>query len=282
MSDGIHKISNHMNATVRHSVSARCEFEPHSHSSYTVTSVVFGRLAVTVGGDGLELLAGDVAFTGVGETHAGTAIDAEFVSVGISPQLVSELASGMGLVRGSTEISFRERLVRDSVITSIASSMAKEMGSGMVGEGVMIDALAQQLAVQLLRSHMAVRRSAQIEISRAGPVDRRLRRAVEFIHDNYSRDLPLEEIAEIAYLSEYHFSRLFKQVIGVSPHAYLASIRLERARSMLTETMLPISEIAATVGYQSQSHFTRVFKGATGLTPRAYRDATELNKASNR
>jgi AraC family transcriptional regulator len=118
-----------------------------------------------------------------------------------------------------------------------------------------------------------VRKAAQIELSRAGPVDRRLRRAIEFMHDNYERELALEEIASAAYLSEYHFARLFKQITGVTPHVYLANVRLEHARRLLSETSLSISQIASRVGYQSQSHFTKMFKSVTGVTPRTYRDS---------
>lgn len=275
MAEEAHRIALHARAAVRHSISARCEFEPHSHGCYTVTAVKSGRIIAMVGGERLELSAGDVAFTGVGESHSGHAVDAEFVSVGISPGLVGELASELSLVHGGTDISFRRRAVSDSVLSAIAWSLATEVDSGMVGEGAMVDALVRQMAVHLLRFHLTARRSARIELSRAGPVDRRLRRAIEFINDNYSRDLSLEEIAEAAYLSEYHFSRLFKQITGSSPHAYLASVRLDRARNVLLETALSISQVAATVGYQSQSHFTRVFKAATGLTPRAYRDANQ-------
>jgi len=106
-----------------------------------------------------------------------------------------------------------------------------------------------------------------------------LRRAIEFMHDNYSRELALEEIAGAAYLSEFHFARMFKQITGVTPHYYLANLRLERARKLLLETTLPISEIAWMVGYQSQSHFTRVFRSVTGVTPRAFRNARPFSGA---
>ena len=95
------------------------------------------------------------------------------------------------------------------------------------------------------------------------------------MHDNFGRELALEEIASAAYLSEYHFARLFKQIAGVTPHVYLANLRLERARKLLVETVLPISEIAAMVGYQSQSHFSKMFKSVAGVTPRAYREAAK-------
>jgi AraC family transcriptional regulator len=153
--------------------------------------------------------------------------------------------------------------------------MASEVSADKLGRGAMIDALGHQLIVQLLRSHLTVRRSSSIELSRAGPVDRRLRRAIEFMHDNYSRELSVDEIAAAAYLSEYHFAHLFKRITGLTPHTYLANLRLERARALLLETALPISEIAATVGYQSQSHFTKAFKFVTGVTPRVFRTSSQ-------
>jgi AraC family transcriptional regulator len=154
-------------------------------------------------------------------------------------------------------------------------AIAAELSDEQVGHAVMLDTLVRQFAIHLLRCHLTVRKSDHIELSRAGPVDRRLRRAIEFMHDNFGREVALEEIASAAYLSEYHFARLFKQIAGVTPHVYLANIRLERARKLLAESALPISEIASMVGYQSQSHFTKMFKSVTGVTPRVYREAAK-------
>jgi AraC family transcriptional regulator len=229
-------------------------------------------MAVTIGPDDFELSAGEAALTGIGQSHAARATDIQFVSIGISPALVNELVTEIGLTRINAEILFRGNRTTDEAIGRIARSMLSEIGVEKVGHGAMLDALVRQLVIHLLRSHLTVRKSTRIELSRAGPVDRRLRRAIEFMHDNYGRELALEEIASAAYLSEYHFARLFKQITGVTPHVYLANLRLEHARRLLSETSLPISEIATRVGYQSQSHFTKIFKSVTGVTPRLYRE----------
>ena len=71
----------------------------------------------------------------------------------------------------------------------------------------------------------------------------------------------------------YYFARLFSQITGITPQLYLANLRLERARKLLAETALPISEIAAAVGYKSQSHLAKVFKSVSGVAPRVYREA---------
>lgn len=258
--------------TLRHSALQSCAFEPHSHPAYTVTALFSGRMAVTIGASDFDVEAGQITLTNINQTHAGRSDGVEFLSIHINPLLVGEFISEVGLTRATPEIVFQENVVTDEALHQAARAITAEMAGEMVGRRAMLDALVRQLVIHLLRSHLSVRRSGQIELSRAGPVDRRLRRAVEFMHVNFERELALEEIASAAYLSEYHFARLFKRIMGVTPHGYLANLRIERARRLLAETSLSVSEIALTVGYQSQSHFTKIFKAITGLTPRAYRD----------
>ena len=258
--------------SVRDVSAVDCDFQPHSHSAFTVTVILSGEMTATVGGDELLALAGQTVFTGISEVHAARAQHVEFVSVAICAELISELLVDLAFASDTSQITFREKLVIDEIIVAIARLIRSEIDDQKPGRGQMLDALIRQLAIHLVRSQFKVRKSARMELSRVGPVDRRLRRAIEFMHDNYSRELALEDIAGAAYLSEYHFARLFKRITGVTPGAYLANLRIERGRQLLAETLLPISEIAAMVGYQSQSHFTKIFKSVTGVTPRVYRD----------
>ena len=260
---------------IRHTVAANCEFQPHSHTAFTVVSVLEGRISVTIADRPFELSEGAIALLDIGQTHSAQSSEVEFVSIGISPILINELASEIGVIRTSAEIVFRENVTQDENIAQLAHLIVGEIADHQIGHAAMLDALVRQLAIHLLRCHLTVRKSDKIELSRAGPVDRRLRRAIEFMHDNFGSEIALEEIAGAAYLSEYHFARLFKQITGVTPHVYLANLRLDRARKLLAETTLSISEIASTVGYQSQSHFTKVFKSITGVTPRAYRESAK-------
>jgi AraC family transcriptional regulator len=258
--------------TIRHTVAAGCEFQPHAHSAFTLTTVLRGELNACVAGDEMLALAGQSILIGPGQTHAARSDEVEFVSVGIKPDLILELLHDIGLAPNTPEIVFREPLVSDETLSNLARAVRAESSRVQAGRAQMLDALIRQLVIHLSRAHLTVRRTSQVELSRAGPVDRRLRRAIEFVHDNFAADLSVEEIAAAAYLSEYHFARLFKQITGVTPGAYLSNVRIERARTLLAETQLPISEIAAGVGYQSQSHFNKVFKSVTGVTPRKYRE----------
>ncbi|MET0646650.1 MAG: AraC family transcriptional regulator [Pyrinomonadaceae bacterium] len=208
------------------------------------------------------------------DVSAASAGDAEYVLVQLSPVFVTDCAARAGLARTDMVVTFRERAVRnDARLTRLARDLADELREEAAGQELVVGALVEQALVQLLRRYANLRRSAHLELSRAGLVDRRIRLAVELMHAHMHRDLALEEIASAAHLSPFHFARLFKKLTGATPHAYLAALRAARAQALLAETDLPVTEVGARVGYMSSSHFARAFRQATGISPRAYRKA---------
>lgn len=267
-------------ATVRHLYADVTVFEVHTHSSYNVTALLEGELDLSVGDATARLAAGQVGLTSAGQPHAAEGRRCRLVSIGLSAESMGELVLELGLSRSNVELGFRTPVVTDAAILELARSMAAELSGDRAGREQMVDALVRQLAIHLVRTHVLVRRSDRVEWSRAGPVDRRLRLAVEYVHDHYAESLSLEEIAGAAFLSEYHFARLFKQLMGVTPHAYLTSVRLEQAKRRLADGELPIAEIALQTGFGSQSHLTRMFKSMTGTTPRVYRRAAHRSGSS--
>jgi AraC-like DNA-binding protein len=205
---------------------------------------------------------------------AASAGAAEFVLVRLSPLFVTDCAARAGLARSELVVSFRARaVVHDERLARLARDLSEELREEAAGQGLVVGALVEQALVHLLRRYANLRRDSHLELSRAGLVDRRIRLAVELMQAHMHRDLPLEEIASAAHLSPFHFARLFKKLTGATPHAYLASLRAARARQLLAETDLPITEVGARVGYMSSSHFARAFRQATGISPSAYRKA---------
>jgi AraC family transcriptional regulator len=95
---------------------------------------------------------------------------------------------------------------------------------------------------------------------------------VDYIHSHLDQDLSLAKLASVAKLSLYHFARQFKQSMGVPPHQYVTQCRIEKAKQLLVNRDLSITEIAHRVGFQSQSHFTNLFRLSVDLTPSAYRN----------
>jgi AraC-like DNA-binding protein len=95
---------------------------------------------------------------------------------------------------------------------------------------------------------------------------RRIVLAKEYIDRNFQGPVDLSTIAGNAFLSKFHFLRLFKLHYGMTPHQYLTAVRLREARRLLAEG-LPVSQVCAAVGFDSVSSFKGLFKRYWGSTP---------------
>ena len=98
---------------------------------------------------------------------------------------------------------------------------------------------------------------------------RRIVQAKLYIDDHYGDSIDLNNIADEAYFSKFHFIRAFKNTYGKTPHQYLIYVRIEKARELL-KNGTPVSEVCYTVGFESLSSFSGLFKRMAGLSPSAY------------
>lgn len=96
---------------------------------------------------------------------------------------------------------------------------------------------------------------------------RRLLRAKDRMDAASQEDWPVRRLARVSGVSEAHFARSFKEAFGLPPHRYLLTRRIERARSLLRDTDLPIAEIAFGTGWRSLGTFGRTFRDVTGERP---------------
>lgn len=205
-------------------------------------------------------------------TLTGKAV--EYLQLSLTPLFVSDHAVRMQLLSTGALVVFAQTLVADDEkLQDWGRWLAAELSEDRPGGEIVIGALVEQVLVHLLRHHASIRRTHHLEFSRAGLVDRRIRRSVELMHAQLAAELSLKEIAAASYLSPFHFARVFKKLTGTTPHAYLAGIRTDRAKLLLANRELSVAEIGARVGYASPSHFTKAFRQATGLSPRAFRNA---------
>lgn len=98
---------------------------------------------------------------------------------------------------------------------------------------------------------------------------RRIVRAKLFIDDNFASDIDLDNIADEACFSKFHFARLFREIYGRTPHQHLIAVRVENAMQYL-EQGAAVKEACFAVGFDSISSFTGLFKRRVGLTPAAF------------
>jgi AraC family transcriptional regulator len=245
-----------------------------ARSDYTVIVVLDGRLEFRTEAKSDSLLPDQALL--ISPTIRGSlrAQSVELLQITLAPALVVDHAVRMHLTGPAAAVTFRLDLVEnDERLGQLARSLTTELTDENPGREIVVDALVGQVAVHLLRHYSNMRRSEELELSRVGLIDRRIRRSVELMHAQLEQDLSLKEIAAASYLSPFHFVRVFKKLTGTTPHAYLASIRTNRAQLLLAEPNLSVTEISSRVGYSSPSHFTKAFRRATGLTPRAFRKA---------
>ena len=196
----------------------------------------------------------------------------ELLFLNVSASLMLQHAAAMRLIPPKSIVSFtREHVRGDQRLDGLLAEFASELAGEKPGKEIVMRALVEQVLVHILRSYSTPRLSEDLELSRVGLIDRRIRRSVELMHTQLDQDLSLKALAAASYLSPFHFARLFKKLTGATPHNYLAGIRATRAQLLLAETDLSISEIGTRVGYLSGSHFTKAFRLATGATPREFR-----------
>src|SRR5262245_4965631 len=100
---------------------------------------------------------------------------------------------------------------------------------------------------------------------------RRIVQAKLFIDNHYCEKINLNDIAGEAYFSNYHFMRLFRMAYQKTPHEYLTTLRLQKARELLSGSDKNIIDICFEVGFESAASFTSLFKRFSGVTPSTYR-----------
>lgn len=96
-----------------------------------------------------------------------------------------------------------------------------------------------------------------------------IKRVCDYINKNFSKNLSLKKMADVACLSPFHFQREFKKSIGITPHEYLSDFRIRESKKMLLNSA-DIADIAIKIGFFDQSHFSRIFRKTVGVPPGKY------------
>ena len=250
------------------------QWQSQGASVYALLVALNGELNYTLDGTSRELDARQFVLFEPNASLTIKAQSAELLFLTCSASLVMQHAAAMHLIPPKSTVAFKpDHFSDDKRLDSLFADFVSELTDERPGKEIVMHALVEQLLVHVLRNYSQPRRSEQLELSRAGLVDRRIRRSVELMHTQLDQDLTLRALAAASYLSPFHFARLFKKLTGATPHNYLAGIRAARAQLLLAETELSVTEVGARVGYLSASHFTKAFRLATGTTPREFRKA---------
>ena len=174
------------------------------------------------------------------------------------------------IVRGGNIQLEQRHPVNDPLVSQIVSTLVREAESDFL-DHILVDALNTALAVRMVRHF--VDPSKFVPTPSNGLSCERLQRVRDYIEAHLDDRLTLADLAGVACLSPYHFSRSFKEAVGVGPQRYVMQRRLERAKTLVRKSSQPLAMIAQEVGFTDQSHLTTIFRREIGMTPGAYRTA---------
>jgi AraC family transcriptional regulator len=171
------------------------------------------------------------------------------------------------------EIELRPRLFffdRDLWETALKLKVQAENPSR--AQRAYVEALGIALAHELVRMNDGVSAlSSGSPGIRGGLPDWQQKKLAQYIEDHLAEEISLLSLARLVQLSPYHFSRAFKQSFGLPPHRYLTSRRIERAKSLLVQRKMSVTEIGFEVGFSESGAFSAAFRKLTGETPTGYR-----------
>ena len=156
----------------------------------------------------------------------------------------------------------------DVALESLVERLRDELTRGQASP-LILQGLAQVIAVHLARNY-----GMTDEESRSGSPSLpgfKLRQVTDWMAEHVADEFDLERLAAQVGLSKFHFQRLFKGAVGVSPSRYHINLRMNEARRLLRETKMNVVDVALEVGYSSPSRFAQLFRRESGLSPSDYR-----------
>jgi AraC-like DNA-binding protein len=248
----------------------RCDAGPgdrpfaEQHRRHSISYVRKGSFGLHCRGKSHELVAGSVLIGHPGDeytcTHEHVCGD-ECLSFFLSPELVETLGDSTAIWQAGSAPPLPELVVLGELAQSAAD------GNSDIG----LDEIGQLLASRFVEVVSGKPRKAGSLAAR----DRR--RAVEtalWIDAQSHRPIGLEDAADQAGISPFHFLRLFSDTLGVTPHQYLVRSRLRHAARRLADDDSAITDIAYDVGFGDLSNFVRTFHRAAGASPLKFRQAS--------
>lgn len=245
-------------------------FHPHAHEEFFIALTEDGLVTPTYRGDRHVISPGDLIVLNPEEAHSGgPPPDASWTYRALypSPDAMREITAEFGR---STLPEFSGEVVRDREVTARLHRfhrLSESPGASLLER----EAHLAEALVLLVGRHATPRHEPRPPGQERGAV----RLSMEYLEEHAEENVTLRALSQFAGLSTSHLCRVFRDSVGMTPHAYQTQVRVRRAKSLL-RAGLPISQVAVDTGFYDQAHLTRHFKRLMGVPPSRYvKDALE-------
>lgn len=194
--------------------------------------------------------------------------DAEFMLLNLDPIHLAQIAHE---TVDCDRVELTPQFAKfDPILSGISHALKAELEADGVRGMLYVESAITFLAAHLLRYHCT--QTPSLRNYPQGLPKYKLREAISYIQEHLGEELSLDEIATHLNMSQYYFCHLFKQSMGVSPYQYVLQQRINKAKQLLKQRWLTLTDVALECGFSNQTHFTKHFRKLTGTTPKAYRE----------
>ena len=192
------------------------------------------------------------------------------VPVRAGDQVLGFLQTGQVFPKKPSQAQFERtaKLAADWGVDASCDELRRAYFSTRVMTAKQYASIVQLLSI--FAEHLSIV-SNQVVVQRQNAEPPVITKAKAFIEQHHAEDLSLGEVAKAANTSTFYFCKMFKKATGINFTSYLSRLRVEKAKNLLLNPNLRVSEIAFEVGFQSLTHFNRVFKKIAGQSPTEYR-----------
>lgn len=250
-------------------------YPPHWHNTFEVVMPIINSYEVSCGGVRFHLREGDVLIicpSMIHELYAPESGERIIFQPGMAQISVKELNLLTSLISPAVLITPEEYPIIYETVQQNMLKIKDEYFSYAPYAETLIFSLFMEILVLVGRNYKV--RAGQNEepsTTRQKEYMEKFLNVTSYIEEHFTEDLTLEQAADLAGFSKYHFSRLFKQYTNTSFYKYLNQKRIDYARTLLADPSLTVIEVALQSGFQSLSAFLRMFKQQCGCTPTEFR-----------
>jgi len=237
---------------------------PHFHESYSVGIFTKGLYRYRSGSKDTTIKAGETRVVAPYELHETYAGEWEYLHFDIEPNLLLNVVQDIEQSDKNLEPNILP-LYKQKPILNIGIELYQSLKNNEILE---IEQSFNEFTTTLLQNSYSLNLICNLSLDSI-----KLGRALEYIFTFWDNpNLSVEAIAKEVGFSTYYFTRSFSKEFAITPHKYIQSLRVERAKHKILKTNDSLAEIAIECGFSDQSHMNRVFKRITGFTPNVLRN----------